>query len=344
MRTRFQKVLGNDESKARLSELILSSSLPHALMITGPEGSGKHTIAKEIAAAMNCENRDNQDFVLPCGVCNRCKRIYSGNFPDISYLKRQASRATIGVEDVRDFRDDMFLSSTESVYKFYIIEESDVMTREAQNALLKVLEEPPLNVHIILLCREADKILTTVKSRAQLIQTEIFTNEKLRSFVLKLSENARMLEQTDSKKLTGILLATGGVIGEALVLLDDAHIADTEDERAAVRSFIEAIAKKVPFLTLQAAANALPKDRDALRKAMEIIRNALRDMISLKISDEISPIFFLSKEDMEELSTGISKMRLISVYDIITNAISDLDKNVNISILLTDIAVKIKET
>ncbi len=340
MRKRFTRLLGNDETKSRISDLIANSALPHALMIVGPEGSGKHTAAKEIAAAMNCTNKDNSDFPIPCGICNNCRRIYSGNFPDISYLSKRDGKATVGVEEVRDFRDDMFLSSTEADFKFYIIEEADLMTREAQNALLKVLEEPPENVYIILLCREADKILTTVKSRAQLIQIEIFSPDELKEHLVRLYSSG--IENIQKDKLLGIILASGGVIGKALSLLDEGHIAKITEERTLIRSFIEAIPKKVPFLDLHTVLSAMPKDRESLRSVFENIRNALRDMIAYKLSDDIRPIFFLNAEEVEKISECFSKGRLSQIYDLITDAISDLDKNVNISVLLTDITVKIK--
>ncbi len=343
MAKRFPKLLGNEDTKLRLSNAIINSAFPHALMIVGPEGSGKHTLATEIAAAMNCENAAAQNFDLPCGICNRCKRIYSENFPDISTLSRVSGKATIGVEEIRDFREDMFLSPTESMYKFYIIEDSDFMTPAAQNALLKVLEEPPQNVHIILLCTESDKILTTIKSRTQLVQTEIFEYDELLSHILKLSDTAKSLSYNTQNKLKGILLSSGGVIGKALSMLDEKHISEIEASRSAIRSFIEAIPKKAPFSKLYSATAALPQKRDELRKMLEDIRNAIRDMIAIKVADEITPIFFLSREEAEEISGGIGKRRLIAIYDIITEALNDIDKNVIIPPLLTDIAVKIKE-
>ena len=139
---RFQRLLGNRETALRLSDAIASGTLPHALLLVGPRGSGKHTLATEIAAAANCERKGVSDS-LPCGVCSSCKRIYDRNFPDVSYLERASGKATIGVDELREFREDMFLSSTESEFKFYIIEEGDLLTPAAQNALLKVLEEPP---------------------------------------------------------------------------------------------------------------------------------------------------------------------------------------------------------
>ena len=344
MNNRFTKVLGNLEAKLRLSDSVMQNTLPHALLIVGPTGSGKHTLATEIAAAANCINRGVKiaGTKLPCGACSNCKRIYTKNFPDVSILGRANGKATIGVEELRDFREDMFLSATEAQYKFYIIEDADLMTPAAQNALLKVLEEPPSLVHIILLATEADKILSTIKSRTQYAQTEIFEYDTLRSHVLALSEKAVTLGRTDSEKLGAILKSSSGIIGKALNMLDDGQTDAIEARRECVKGFISALAKKSPFSTLYSATQALPQKREELRGTLEDIRSALRDLILSHYSEHTAPIFFLSEQELNDALGSIGHKRLTEVYDIISSAIEDIDKNVVVSTLLTDLAVRIK--
>lgn len=344
MNNRFTRLFGNDKTKLRLSEATISNTLPHALLIVGPAGSGKHTLATEIAAAANCQNLGVKlgGVKLPCGICNNCKRIYSGSFPDVNLLGRSSGKATIGVEELRDFREDMFLSATEAKFKFYIIEDADLMTPAAQNALLKVLEEPPNLVHIILLCTEADKILSTIKSRTQYIQTELFEYNELRAHVRALSEKAAILERSDPDKFGAILLSSGGVIGRALDMLDEGRTDSITQRRECVMAFIDALPKRAPFSKLYSATQALPSKREELKCVLEDIRNALRDLVASRVSDDIAPIFFLSVEERERSGGALNQKRLIEVYDIITSAIEDIDKNVVISTLLTDIAVRIK--
>ena len=344
MNNRFTRLFGNGDTVSRICDAIVSETLPHALLIVGPNGSGKHTLATEIAAAANCVNKNVKiaGVKLPCGVCANCKRIYSDNFPDVSTLGKSSGKATIGVEEIRDFREDMFLSATESPYKFYVIEDADLMTPAAQNALLKVLEEPPSSVHIILLCTEADKILSTIKSRTQYIQMEIFDFEEIKRHTLALSESATALANTDTDRFKAILLASGGVIGRALDMLDEGRSDAVEQRRACVIGFISAIPKRAPFSKLYTATVSLPTKRDELKIVLEEIRNALRDLIASRVSDDIAPIFFLSAEELEAAAPALSQKRLIEVYDIICSAIDDIDSNVVISTLLTDLAVRIK--
>ena len=249
MNNRFTRLFGNDETKLRICDSIVREALPHAMLIVGPGGSGKHTLATEIAAAANCVNASIKlaGAKLPCGVCANCKRIYSGNFPDVNTLGRGSGKATIGVEELRDYREDMFLSATESRYKFYIIEDADLMTPAAQNALLKVLEEPPSAVHIILLCTESDKILSTIKSRTQYAQTELFDYEELkRRNEARGSTKSAFVSRRMTHEMAGrsngesALFYFTNKIGEgALYLLDEPENSLSAKLQNELRQFIE---------------------------------------------------------------------------------------------------------
>lgn len=338
----FGRLLGNRDTARRLSDAILKGTLPHALLLVGPRGSGKHTLATEIAAAANCENKGDDGYPLPCGVCSACKRIYSGNFPDVSYLEKAHGKATIGVDELREFREDMFLSSTEAEFKFYIIEEGDTLTPAAQNALLKVLEEPPKNVHIIMLVSEADKLLSTIKSRTQYVQLELFDYDELKDHVTELMSAAEELSFTSPERLKAILLASQGVIGNAVSMLDPSKMDALDSKREQIDGFISVIHKKTPFSKIYTEIMALPQKRDELKSVLEGIRNALRDIVAVHVSDDISPIYYLKREDAEKNASAINLKRLIRVYDVIGGAIDDLDKNAVTSSLLTDVAVKLK--
>ncbi len=338
----FGRLLGNRDTVRRLSDAILKGTLPHALLLVGPRGSGKHTLATEIAAAANCENKGADGYPLPCGVCSACKRIYSGNFPDVSYLEKAHGKATIGVDELREFREDMFLSSTEAEFKFYIIEEGDTLTPAAQNALLKVLEEPPKNVHIIMLVSEADKLLSTIKSRTQYVQLELFEYGELKDHVTELMGAAEELSFTSPERLKAILLASQGVIGNAVSMLDASKMDALDSKREQIDGFISVIHKKTPFSKIYTEIMALPQKRDELKSVFEGIRNALRDIVAVHVSENIAPIYYLEREDAEKYASAINLKRLIRVFDVIGDAIDDLDKNAVISSLLTDVAVKLK--
>ena len=332
----FTRLYGNEQTKKRLGEAILSSRQNHALLICGPLGSGKRTLDTEIAAALNCEKRNDMLLPLPCGSCNSCKRIYSDNFADVKTLKRDQSKATVGVEQLREFREDMFLSATESEHKVYIIEEADKMTPNAQNALLKVLEEPPSSVMIMLLCEESDKILTTIKSRSQLITMQRFTPEEITRYLIREGISS----SSDSERLIGNLMSADGRIGRAIEILTSPE--EVEANRAVATSVISALRTGAPYSELYAAISALPQKRSELTEIFNVLFSALSDLVKVKFSKDPTLTFFSNAEEAEEYAEKITQKKLLLVYDAVRAAAEDNLKNANIPALITCLGAKIK--
>lgn len=337
MRRYFTRLYGNTDTKNRIATAIQHKTLPHAFLIDGQEGSGKMTLALEIAAALNCERRSDDTLPLPCGVCRCCECIRGEAFADVRILRRQSDKATIGVDEIKEFRADMFLSATESEYKIYIIKDAERMTPEAQNALLIILEEPPRNVIIMLLASGTDRILTTIKSRTQYIAMSRFAPEEIEAYLSGVSSSH------DSDKLRVAALGADGRIGAALKLLSPSESEEYREYRSDIYTFIKALAGNVPYATLYAAVMNLPTKRAELTEMLEGIITAIRDMIVLKRSDA-SPVFFASREEAEEYTCAIGHRRLFGIYDIINRTHADCAKNANINALITNLAAKIKLT
>ena len=244
MRSYFPDIFGNDFHKNRIALAVLEERLPHALLIDGPKGSGKMTLATDIAATLNCESRDDLTRPFPCGRCNSCRRVREGGFTDVKVLKRVDGKATIGVNEIKAFRSDMYLSATESGHKVYIIDEAEKMTVEAQNALLIILEEPPKNVVIMLLASGTDSILTTIKSRTQYLPMSRFTTEELSKYLDKTSSEARSLAFRDVEGYKALLVSADGRIGKALDLLNPKTREENEEKRREILALISALSKK----------------------------------------------------------------------------------------------------
>ena len=342
VRIYFQRLLGNDGTKARVGKAIEGSTLAHAFLIGGPSGSGKTTLALEMAAALNCENAGNTSLSLPCGICNSCRRIYEGNFPDLKFLSKKKDKATIGVDEVKDFREDMFLSSTEAEKKIYVIDDAECMTVEAQNALLKVLEEPPKNVIILLLAKECDKILTTIKSRAQYIPMSRFTEDELSERIIAESEAARAMRMQDREKFDGIIMSADGRIGEAKKLLSPRTAAENEEERRDITNIVHLIGQKNAYDRIYAAVLALPQKRAELMPMLERLIGAIHDMITAKYSKSARTVFFTSSDEALKISADIPERRLLYVYDAVIEAHELCVKNANVQNVLINLSSKIK--
>lgn len=342
MRTYFPRLLGNEETKTRVGRAIESGTVPHAFLIGGPSGSGKSTLATEMVAAMNCEHKGSDNTPLPCGGCENCRRIYDGNYPDVKVLAKRKDKATLGVEAVKDFREDMFLSSTESENKIYVIDDAECMTPEAQNALLKVLEEPPRSVTIILLAKECDRILTTIKSRAQYIAMTRFGDDELAERLLQENAEARAIKSLDPSRFMGLVMSADGRLGLAKSLLGKKMAESNEEERGEIIRLIRAIGQRTSYAEIYSAVSRFPTKRTELNLSLERLMNALRDLLVIKYDRNARTVFFPSANEAEELCGDISAKRLVAVYDAVSEALELSSRNANITNLMASLCAKLK--
>lgn len=342
MRSYFSDLFGNDFHKNRIALAVLEERLPHALLIDGPSGSGKMTFATEIAAALNCESKGDVTRPFPCGRCNSCRRVREGSFTDVKILKRTDGKATIGVNQIKDFRADMYLSATESGHKVYIIDEAEKMTTEAQNALLIILEEPPKNVVILLLASGTDSILTTIKSRTQYIPMSRFTTSELSEYLNGTSSEARSLEFRDSEGYKALLVSADGRIGKALELLNPKTREENEQTRGEILAVVRALGKKTPYTELYAAINSLPQKRAEFSASLEILISALGDLVSAKKSENFQPVFFTDTESAKEAAREVPLVRLLKIYEIVIHTYRECEKNANVNLAAANMASKIK--
>lgn len=343
MREIFPALFGNEATKSRIGDAILSSRLPHALLIDGQEGSGKYTLALEIAAAVNCERRGDPNASLPCHGCPRCKRIFGGGFVDLHTLERDESRATIGVDPVKEMRRDMFLSATEADFKVYIVKDAEKLTTEAQNALLIVLEEPPEGVLIMLLASGTDKILTTIKSRTQYIPMSRFSTREIGEYLLKTDKEAERVHNIDPEGFGAAVASADGRIGLAKELITPESRERIAEERAETLAIIASLGRGKGYRDIYAAVGDLPKKRAELAVSLERLMQAVAELIKVGYSGEgVSLSFFRSAEEAETVGESISRAKLFKLYDIVSRAYEDNSKNANTAALLSTLSAELR--
>ena len=334
MRRYLDALYGNDGLKSSLGKSIENNALHHALLIEGPKGSGKKTLALQIAAAEVCESKKNPSLPLPCGQCRSCQLVLSGNAPDVTFISK-GNRATLGVEAVREAKEDMFLSPTELPLKLYIFEDADTMTVQAQNALLIVLEEPPRTTKIILLAEESEAMLTTIRSRARLLRMEAFSPLVLRRYFEETSPSLLLPYKGKENDLAAIFLAAGGRIGEAHRYLSAEGFEGLSEKRRTTDALLAAITKDTSFSKLCDAFLLLPTKREPLLEALGLLHLALRDLILFK-KDENAPLLYCtSKELADEYSRSVPLTRLFSMADRIALSMEAIERNANVQTALT---------
>ena len=241
----FTGFLGNDAVKARLSGAFASGRVAHSYLICGPVGSGKHTLTRILCAAMQCEGRGEK---IPCGVCSGCRKALEGVHPDIITVD-DPEHKSMTVEPIRAARSDMFIRPNEGKRKIYIIPRGQDMNESAQNALLKILEEPPDYGVFLILSTNAERLLPTIRSRCAELQLGPVEQHEALPF---------LRQRMPDGILRAAYLRAGGFLGQVLTLLQDA-----EDE---------------PFVRQFAAAYAA-RDRMALLRILLPMEKAKREQL-----------------------------------------------------------------
>lgn len=203
----FERLLGNERVKENLRSSINRGRISHFYLISGPVGSGKRTLAKLLAAAILCK-----DTHRPCGTCPACRKVLGNGHPDFITID-DPEKKTVSVELIRDARSDIYIRPNESDHKIYLFPRAQDMGIPGQNALLKVLEEPPPYGVFILLTDNPQKLLPTVRSRC----TELALTALPEDLVLR--QLRQDFPQAEEDALRAAYSRSGGYLGQAKALL-----------------------------------------------------------------------------------------------------------------------------
>ena len=204
----FDALLGNEQLKTDLARSLRTGHISHCYLITGPQGSGKHTLARLLAAAILCQGRDK-----PCGVCHPCRKVLEGGHPDFITWE-DPDHQKIPVKLIREtFRPDVFIKPNESEHKIYMI--SQELGLEGQNALLTILEEPPAYAVFLLLADNPEKLLPTVRSRCRELKLSALPRQLLEE---RLSRDFPQASREDLRRAAE---RSGGFLGQAKALLEE---------------------------------------------------------------------------------------------------------------------------
>lgn len=215
----FSDIIGQEDVKRVLTENIKTGRIGHAYLFCGPDGVGRKMMARCFAEAVTCEKcsdallASEYSTIEPCGNCEACVLNMNSSNPDIITVRPQEGKATVGVDDVRSVQDEILTAPQYGRYKVFLFEHAEKMTAQAQNALLKTLEEPPSYVIIIMMTSSSSLILDTVRSRSVRIDFKRNTDAE----VIEAFERARGAKAQDTRLLCEY---ADGIIGRALEMAD----------------------------------------------------------------------------------------------------------------------------
>ncbi len=323
----FGDVVGQEPTVRTLQNSLASGQVAHAYIFAGPRGSGKTSLARILAKALNCLQGVQPE---PCGKCNACADVVEGRFLDLVELDAASNR---GIEDIRDLRERVNFAPVNGRYKFYLIDEVHQLTPEASNALLKTLEEPPEHAVFVLATTEIHRVLPTILSRCQRFD---FRRIPVRDLVARLQEIAgaeRVSAETEALNILARM--AGGSARDAVSLFDQAIIfADANVTAAQVREmlglahtavvaeFVDTLARRDTGEGLRVLGQAADQGLDMRQFARETIRY-LRGTLLHKSGMEAAELLEMSEEEaalMDGLAGRITLGEIVKAIRLFSEA------------------------
>lgn len=322
----FDEVFGQEAIIQTLKNSLEEGKIVHAYLFSGPRGTGKTSVARLLAKALNCEKGMGQI----CGICDNCKEITTGNSPDVIEIDAASNS---GVDEVRNIVEKVKYSPVKSRYKVYIIDEVHMMSNSAFNALLKTLEEPPEHVIFILCTTELYKVLPTILSRCQRYEFKKLTNLDLKKLLIKvLTKEGISYEEKAVEEI--VELANGGA-RDALSLLDQViSFSGSSIHTKNIEDLFGIVSKKEKIELLEYVKNNDPSG--LLRKFSEISEKKNIDVNRL-VNDYLEMlkealISSLSKKDGVDIYiTMINKYFTSAQIKAIIDVFIDLSKELKIT-------------
>lgn len=325
----FSDILGNEQIIEHLQNAIRMDKVSHAYILNAPDASGKMMIAEAFAAALQCEKKEDH----PCGVCHSCKQAATHNQPDIIYVRHEKPN-TIGVDDIRvQINQDIAVKPYSSPYKIYIVDEAEKMNVQAQNALLKTIEEPPAYGIILLLTTNADAFLPTILSRCIRLDLKPVADDRLKDYLMK--KCGVVDYQADV-----CVAFSQGVVGKAIALASSAHFNEVKD---AALQLLKRI-KDIELSEMIGAVKHISEYKLEINDYFDFMMIWYRDVLLYKATADVNRLIF--KDEVYE----IKKQANTSSYHGIELILEALDKakarlkaNVNFDLVIELLLLTLKE-
>ncbi|ABW17632.1 DNA polymerase III subunit delta' [Alkaliphilus oremlandii] len=320
----LESIVGQEKAIKNLEKAVLENQVAHAYLFEGAEGLGKKALALKLAAALVCFDHSKR----PCGKCNSCLKINSGNHPGIKIIEEAG---TIKVDEVRELIKDIQLKPYEGSHKVYIICDADKMNIQGQNALLKTLEEPPAYATLILLTTKKSSLLPTIISRCQSIKLSPVSSDRIKSYLIQEKD-------MDPDRAQMLAALSEGIIGKALDLLSNEDFYKRREDTIDLCNAL--MGAKV--LNILEYTMFFEEQKIYVEQILDLMVSWYRDVFVYKETGNIELITNVDKKQELDLKAGrIDFRKLRDIIFIIENAKNNLKSNVqfhlNIEVMLLNI-------
>ena len=276
---RFSELKGQEHVVRALQNAVINHREGQAYLFSGPRGTGKTSTARILAKVLNCEEPENGE---PCGICNSCGAIDSGNSYDVLELDAASNN---GVENMRDLIERSSLGNP-GRHRVFILDEVHMLSKPAEAALLKTLEEPPPHVVFVLATTDPQKVSETIRSRTQHLQFHLLPMDDLDEHVRWVIKDANL--KVSEAAIAQVLTQGGGSARDTLSALELVAAGGGEaDEQFSLDEFVEALIDRDPGRALSATANAIQRGADPRMLAEDIVRQLRECFLSLMAPDMV---------------------------------------------------------
>lgn len=324
----FDALVGQKAVKTTLKNALASGKIAHAYLFSGPRGTGKTSMARILAKALNCEQGPTAE---PCGQCGNCQRIVQGTSLDVIEIDAASNTS---VDNIRDLREQVAFTPAESRYKVYIIDEVHMLSTGAFNALLKTLEEPPAHAVFILATTDPQKVPATIQSRCQRFEFRRVTVDEIAEHLAMVAAGSGIEADADALRLIAIQ-AEGGM-RDALSLLDQCGVMAKRVTVATVREVLgivgrealheltEAIGRRQLPQALATLNLLLEQGKDVKQVLTELIEYLRALVLYLAVPDYEEIYLTDTKEALAELAPLFGRDRLLVAEERLHSAIHEL--------------------
>lgn len=316
---KFQDIVGQEQITGHLQNAIRMGKVSHAYIIQGEAGSGKKLLADVFSTTLQCE----EGGIEPCGHCQSCKQAVSGNHPDIRRVTHE--KATIGVDDVRlQLNNDILVKPYSRPYKVYIIDEAEKMTEQAQNAMLKTIEEPPEYAVIILLTVNAKLLLPTILSRCILLNVRPVARQAI----------TRLL--TERHGIAGFMAEVAadfadGIPGKAIAYAQSGEFVSLKDEVTRVLRRLDSM----PADELYKKVKDWAGRKNELPDILSLMNLWYRDVLVMKSTNgKGRPVFREEERELEQQAERLGYARIEECINAIELTRQRMSANVNLEVSL----------
>ncbi|MCR5778774.1 MAG: DNA polymerase III subunit delta [Lachnospiraceae bacterium] len=324
----FYDIIGQKQIAEHFQHAIKSGQISHAYILDGEEGTGKRFISLIFATALQCEKGGEN----PCGECHSCKMALSGNHPDIVMVRHEKPNI-ISVDEIRtQIVSDVLIKPYSSPHKIYIVPDATMMTQQAQNALLKTLEEPPAYAIIILLTDNKEKLLSTLLSRSLSLSIKPVRNSLIKEYLEKNTS-------VDKYRLQLAAAFARGSIGRAIKLAED-------EEFEELKTTVVSVLERIDDYGMSEIMDALKKAaefKDKMSDYLDLMLLWYRDVLMCKASSDSDRVIFVGEERaIKRRAEKDSYEKINRVIDQILITKKRLDSNVNLELSMEMLLLTMK--